>query len=76
MSMTTTIKAPATAAQSAGLTQTAAIILARAWNAFELWHARASERRVLAELPPERLKDIGVTAAQAAAEARKPCWRA
>ncbi len=45
-------------------------------EAIALWHARARQRRVLGELSPELLSDIGVTAQQAAEEARKLPWRA
>lgn len=40
-----------------------------------LWRQRARQRRALAELPPERLADLGLTAAQARTEAAKPFWR-
>ena len=40
-----------------------------------LWHARARQRRALADLPPHLLKDIGVTPGQALLESRKPFWR-
>ncbi len=39
------------------------------------WRARAHQRRQLAELTPDMLKDIGVTLADAYFEARKPFWR-
>ena len=41
-----------------------------------LWHGRARQRWQLAELPPERLRDIGVSPAEARLEAAKPFWRA
>lgn len=40
-----------------------------------LWHSRHSERRVLAALTAEQLRDIGVSAGDAAHEASKPFWR-
>ncbi len=40
------------------------------------WQARAAERAHLASLDDHRLKDIGITRAQADCEARKPFWRA
>ncbi|SEG07582.1 DUF1127 domain-containing protein [Marinobacterium lutimaris] len=39
------------------------------------WHARARQRRQLAQLPAEMLKDIGVSRADALNEASKPFWR-
>ncbi len=41
----------------------------------KLWHSRARQRRHLAQLPPEMLKDIGVTRVDALNEANKPFWR-
>ena len=38
--------------------------------------ALARQRRALADLPAERLDDIGLTASQARAEARRPFWDA
>lgn len=43
---------------------------------FEVWSARARQRRDLSELSPELLSDIGLTADAARAEAEKPFWRA
>ncbi|MDJ0946366.1 MAG: DUF1127 domain-containing protein [Kiloniellales bacterium] len=40
------------------------------------WQDRAAERAHLASLDDHRLKDIGITRAQANFEARKPFWRA
>ncbi len=40
-----------------------------------LWRRRARQRRELAALPPRLRRDIGLTEARAAAEARKPFWR-
>ena len=52
-------------------------------NAFEgafatisLWRQRARQRRRLAEMAPEMLRDIGVSPAEARAEAGKPFWAA
>lgn len=39
------------------------------------WDARFRARRALAELPPERRADLGLTQAEIAAEAAKPFWR-
>jgi uncharacterized protein YjiS (DUF1127 family) len=36
---------------------------------------RSAQRRALAELDGHRLRDIGVSRTQAAAEAAKPFWR-
>jgi uncharacterized protein YjiS (DUF1127 family) len=38
------------------------------------WRHRAGSRAWLSELPPERLRDLGLTPHQAAAEARRPFW--
>ncbi|MCR0982785.1 DUF1127 domain-containing protein [Roseomonas populi] len=40
-----------------------------------LWHRRASTRRTLGELPPERLRDVGLTEMDAAFEAARPFWQ-
>ena len=40
-----------------------------------LWHDRARQRRQLAELPPERLVDIGASPAEVRLEAAKPFWQ-
>ena len=42
----------------------------------QLWHGRAQQRRQLAELPTERLRDIGTSPGEASLEAAKPFWRA
>ncbi len=42
---------------------------------FRTWPERARQRRALAELTPEQLKDIGLTRGQALDEADKPMWR-
>lgn len=54
-----------------GLWQTINEIVA--WIA--VWKHRAKSRAELAKLPPERLRDIGVTLDEAATEASKPFWR-
>lgn len=41
-----------------------------------LWHDRARQRRALRQLSDEMLGDIGISRAQALAEAEKFCWRA
>jgi uncharacterized protein YjiS (DUF1127 family) len=40
------------------------------------WHDRARQRRALRQLSDEMLGDIGISRAQALAEAEKFCWRA
>lgn len=40
-----------------------------------LCHARAEQRRHLAELDDHMLKDVGITPAEAARECAKPWWR-
>lgn len=39
-----------------------------------LWHRRATTRAALRELPPERLRDIGLNEAEARLEAARPFW--
>lgn len=39
------------------------------------WHARSRQRRQLAQLPPEMLKDIGISRSDALSEAAKPFWK-
>jgi uncharacterized protein YjiS (DUF1127 family) len=39
-----------------------------------LWIERSSQRRTLAALPVEALKDIGIDQADASIEAAKPFW--
>jgi uncharacterized protein YjiS (DUF1127 family) len=40
------------------------------------WHDRARQRRALLQLSDDMLGDIGISRAQALAEAEKNCWRA
>ena len=49
-------------------------LLPRLWTRMAQWHRRAASRAWLAELPPERLRDIGLTPHEAAQEARKAFW--
>ncbi|WP_432695544.1 DUF1127 domain-containing protein [Marinobacterium sp. YM272] len=51
------------------------IKLADLFSRLKEWHARARQRRQLATLPPEMLKDIGVSRTDALKEANKPFWR-
>jgi len=46
----------------------------RAWTTIRLYRQRALQRASLREFSPHMLADIGVNAAQACAEARKPFW--
>jgi uncharacterized protein YjiS (DUF1127 family) len=39
------------------------------------WERRARERRMLAEMSPHMLKDLGITRSDASAESQKPFWR-
>ena len=39
------------------------------------WRERWRQRRALAALDPRLLRDVGVTADEAAEESRKPFWR-
>lgn len=41
-----------------------------------LWLQRIETRRALAKLDTERLQDVGLSAAEARRECRKPFWRA
>lgn len=50
------------------------MVFARAM--FEVWCSRARQRRHLSELSPELVRDVGLTADAARAEAEKPFWRA
>jgi uncharacterized protein YjiS (DUF1127 family) len=49
----------------------------RIWRVFRDWAERRGQRRALAELArlPHLLDDIGLTAAQAAREAKKSFWQ-
>jgi uncharacterized protein YjiS (DUF1127 family) len=40
-----------------------------------LWHRRATSRAALRDLPPEYLRDIGITKTDAAREATRPFWK-
>jgi uncharacterized protein YjiS (DUF1127 family) len=47
---------------------------AATWTAINLWRERARQRRGLAEMSPEMLRDIGLSYSAARAEAGKPFW--
>jgi len=50
--------------------------LVRVANVLAVWENRARERKALAEMPPNLLKDIGITLIDAQRETEKPFWRA
>lgn len=45
------------------------------WSWLWSWHERWRQRRILEEMEAHRLKDIGLSRAQARYEAAKPFWR-
>lgn len=47
----------------------------RIWRTITVWHDRARQRRALAKLDADRLRDIGITHTQARREADKPFWK-
>jgi uncharacterized protein YjiS (DUF1127 family) len=49
--------------------------LPRLAHALETWLLRWDRRRELGPLDDEQLKDVGISRADAAREARKPFWR-
>lgn len=49
--------------------------VASSWSTVANWHARSKQRLALLSLDDRMLKDVGVTRAQAEAEAAKPFWR-
>jgi len=59
---------------AAELTPPATVI--RLTDTLSRWHHRARTRHELLDLDDAQLADIGVSRQQAAAEARKPFWRA
>lgn len=50
-------------------------IFSRALESLVMWQERAEQRQALRELDSRMLKDIGVSAIDAAKEAYKPFWR-
>ncbi len=58
-----------------------AVVAGRHWRLRTLvdilfaWHERARQRRQLLSLSDHMLKDIGISRADAAAEANKPFWQ-
>lgn len=51
-------------------------VLSDTWQTIGVWRERARQRRDLAEMSPEMLKDIGISRSAARAEAGKPFWSA
>ena len=49
--------------------------VAIAWQLASSWIERARQRRALAGLDDQMLRDIGITRVEAAREAEKPFWR-
>lgn len=49
--------------------------LAALWETLFTWRQRVSQRRRLASLEDHRLKDLGISRADAKREASKPFWR-
>lgn len=47
---------------------------AQTWSTIDLWRERARQRRDLAEMSADMLRDIGVSPSAARAEAGKPFW--
>ncbi len=45
------------------------------WATLARWHERASQRRALAKLDADLLRDIGITHRRAKREAEKPFWK-
>jgi uncharacterized protein YjiS (DUF1127 family) len=50
--------------------------LVRVAHVLAVWENRARERKALAEMPPNMLKDIGISRIDAHRETDKPFWRA
>ena len=50
-------------------------VFAEIAGAVALWRRRARERRLIAALSHEQLKDMGLSRADAWREAQKPFWR-
>jgi uncharacterized protein YjiS (DUF1127 family) len=73
------LRRPSPATLDARLDAAAAAVVRVLWAADAVlgaWRHRHQTRRDLRDLPPHLLRDIGLTAADAEAEARKPFWRA
>ncbi len=59
----------------AGRTQGTAALIAAGLERLLLWQERARQRRELAALSDDLLKDIGLSRSGAFEESRKPFWR-
>ncbi len=73
---TTTVRFDSLPCRRADARPLPARLLADGLCVLALWAARHRQRRELSQLTPGQLWDIGVSAADAAAEARKPFWQA
>lgn len=63
-----------TAAKSLGAFAKVRRFIVKALEKLVIWQERAEQRQALSELNGHMLKDIGVSAADADREARKPFW--
>ena len=57
-----------------GIVGSVRFLLAACEARLRLWRLRAATRAELRDLPPERLRDLGMTGAEAAREAARPFW--
>lgn len=69
------ILSPVHAAMAAGRRILGGINLGRMFRVIATWRERHRSRVDLSNLPPDLLRDIGITPDQAAAEWQKPFWR-
>ena len=61
---------------AAGPSRSLKVLLQTQWShSIVLWRERANQRRALLRLDERLLRDIGVSRAEAIAEARKPFWK-
>ncbi len=51
-------------------------LFARILETLRIWHKRRRDRRVLAQLTPRDLHDVGLSWSDIVYEAEKPFWRA
>ena len=61
--------------EQTGLTRSFGRALGAAVDKVYLWQERATQRNHLAALDDHRLKDLGISRAEAVREAAKPFWR-
>ena len=45
------------------------------WSTLRLWSERYKQRRILAELPDELLRDVGISRTEAILESKKSFWQ-